>query len=352
MKIAFFLPSKETVYAARFIHNGYKNAFEDMGHKFFTLTSNDNLEKFLKKNRPDVFMYGLSFYHLKFLDLRILEKYRQKGMVVFCQIGSWNNLTNIYGAGALKNNHKYVKLIKSGLAGDFFWHWFEQDEPLMKGFVKETGKQFETILLAADKTVYYPDYSKDFNFDFNYVGSFLPTKRDYLKKNIFPLMRKYQVKIFGSDWTVWSRLLGIVQKLGQYFNIEPLKHIRNLKLTVGDERKLYSSSKICLNVHENHVIKHNCEINERTYKILACGGFEICDNLPLIRKYFSENELIIAKNSTDFQKKVAYFLSHDDERIKIARAGHKKVMRFHTYHNRARQILGLYKNFKKTTHGN
>ncbi|HSV94376.1 MAG TPA: glycosyltransferase [Spirochaetia bacterium] len=351
MKIVFFLPSKETVYAAKFIHDGYKNAFEDMGHKFITLTSNEDLELFLKKNRPDIFMYGLNFYHLKFLDLNILEKYRKKGMVVFCQVGSWNHLTNIFGAEALKDNKKYIQLIKNNIAGDIYWHWFEQDEPLMKGFVEGTSKKFETILLAADKTVYFPEYSKDFIYDFNYVGSFLPSKREYLKKNIFPLIKKYQIKIFGSDWTAWNRFLGIIQKFGQYFNIEPFKNVRKLMLTVDDERRLYSSSKICLNVHENHVIKHNCEINERTFKILACGGFEICDNLPIIRKYFSEKELVIAKNSKDFSKKIAYYLKHDKERKKISKAGYKKVIKFHSYHNRAQQILDLFESFKKGNYG-
>ena len=302
MKIAFFLPSKESVYAAKFIHDGYKHAFEDLGHSFFTFTSNDDLDIFLKTHEPDIFMYGLHFYHLKFINLKILEKYRKNGLVVFCQVGPWNHLVEGIGSTPLKNNPKYIELISSGLAGDIFWHWFEQDEPLMNGFVEGTGKKFETIILAADKTVYYPEFSNKFDIDFSYVGSYLPSKREYLKKNIIPLSKKYKVKIFGSDWTFINRFLGLVQKIGQLFNINPLKHIRKIKLTIDDERRLYSSSKINLNVHENHVIKHNCEINERTFKILACGGFEICDNLPLIRKYFTDKEIV--KIPGIFQRKL------------------------------------------------
>jgi len=269
------------------------------------------------------------------------------GMVVFCQIRSWQDLTKELGCDALKNDKYQIELISSGMAGDIFWHWFEQDEPLMKGFTRRTGKTFETILLAADKTIYYPEFDEKINVDVNYVGSYIPAKREFLDANIKPLSSKYKLKIYGSDWSLSNRALGKIQKAGQYFNINFLKSVRKINLSLEDERKLYSSAKISLNVHEDHVRIKNCEINERTFKILACGGFEICDNVRLVRKYFNESEMIIADGGKDWFSKIDYYINHVDERSKISRRGMKKVLSHHTYHNRVEQIKTIYEKFKK-----
>lgn len=44
MRIVYHLPSIYNIYAQRTIYNGFKNAFTDLGHEFFTFTSDDKLE--------------------------------------------------------------------------------------------------------------------------------------------------------------------------------------------------------------------------------------------------------------------------------------------------------------------
>ena len=63
MKILYQIPSLETVYAARFIYEGYKDAFLDLGHEFRPYTSRDNLELILKEYNPDVFISSLNRYN-------------------------------------------------------------------------------------------------------------------------------------------------------------------------------------------------------------------------------------------------------------------------------------------------
>lgn len=345
MKILYSIPSLETVYAARFVYEGFKNAFLDLNHDFRPFTANDNFEKVFEEYKPDIFMYSLNFYHLKFINLNRLNKIRKKNLKVFCQIRAWNRMeTKEIAAGGLKENLKEVNLIKNGLAGDVYWHWFEQDEPLMDGFTKETGYKFETIQMAADKTLYFPEYDKRYESDLAYVGSYLPAKRDFFLSHVLPLRKEYDLKIYGSDWTLGNRALGYIQKTGQYFNINILKRVRGLGLSLEEERKVYSSAKISLNVHEEQVKRYNCEINERTFKILACGGFEIVDNVPLLRRFFSGEELVVAENSEDWFKKIDYYLKHPKERHAMSKRAMKKVLSKHTYHNRVNQIIGLYKN--------
>ena len=41
-----------------------------------------------------------------------------------------------------------------------------------------------------------------------------------LRRHVLPLKAKYDVKLYGSDWTAADRLLGYVQKFGQFFNVD------------------------------------------------------------------------------------------------------------------------------------
>ena len=142
-------------------------------------------------------------------------------------------------------------------------------------------------------------------------------------------------------------MLGYLQKVGQYFNIESLKHIRKIPLSIDGERKVYSSSIISLNIHEDHQRKFGSDFNERTLKIIACGGFEICDNVRIIRKYFNEHELVIAEDTKDWFEKIDYYIKNPEKRLPIIEAGRSKVLTKHTYHNRVEQIINLYVNFRE-----
>lgn len=342
MRILYSIPSPHSVYAARFVYEGMKNAFIALGHEFRPYTSEDDLADALNDYKPDIFLYSLNFYHLKFLDLPLLNTWREDGLVVFCQIRAWHHVSSGgVAAGGLKDHRRERDLVTCGLAGDVYWHWFEQDEPLMDGFVEATGRRFETIHQAADATLYFPDRRDESSCDLAYVGSYLPAKRRFLRENVLPLRRRYDLRIHGSDWTFSNRLLKHVQRTGQYFNIRPLKEIRKLSLSIEDERQLYSSARICLNVHEEQVRRTGCEINERTFKVLACGGFQLCDNVRLLRRFFSASELVIADGGRDWFDKVDYYLNHPEERATIAEAGRRKVLSRHTYHHRATDIMSI-----------
>ncbi|OGY10158.1 MAG: hypothetical protein A3D26_00585 [Candidatus Blackburnbacteria bacterium RIFCSPHIGHO2_02_FULL_44_20] len=347
LKILYQIPSLETVYAARFIYKGYKDAFTDLGYKFRPLTSNDDSKKVLEDYKPDIFISSLTHYNHKFLDLEAVWKQRKRGLVFFTQIYTWKKVNNQYGGGDLESDNKLVSLIKQGKAGDIFFSWIQQGDPLINGFTKTTGYSHQTILLAANKKTYFDNYDKSFAANIAFVGNNLPDKQEIFRQYLFPLKKKYDVRIYGNDWNFSSKIKGYVQKAGQYFNIEPLKHVRKTVLRENDERKVYSSSTISLNIHEEHQRRLGCDFNERTFKIIASGGFEICDNVGVLRKYFTEKELVIGENTKDWFDKIDYYIKNPEKRLPIIKAGKKKVLAKHTYHNRARQFVNLYQKFNR-----
>ena len=83
LKILYQIPSLETIYAAKFIYEGYKDAFQDLGYQFKPLTSNDDSKELLKKHKPDILISSLTHYNHKFLDLDAVKEHRKKGLVFF-----------------------------------------------------------------------------------------------------------------------------------------------------------------------------------------------------------------------------------------------------------------------------
>lgn len=345
MKILYHIPSLETVYAGKFIYEGYRDAFINKGHDFKTITSSDNFENVLKDFKPDIFLYSLNRYSLKSIDLNLLKKYRKEGLVSFVQIKPWKKQNNQFEGGDLENDYYLKNLIIDGTAGDIFHHWIEKDDICMEGFEKTTKKKFNTIILAANTKVYYPDIDNNYKSEICYVGSNLSDKRKFFEERFNPLFKKYNFIVSGSDWTIKDRYTGYAQKIGQFFNIGFLKNLRKIKISSDHERKLYSNSVISLNVHEEHQRKYGSDFNERTFKIIACRGFEISDNVKALRKYFEPDELIIGENKDDWFDKIDYFTKNPDKRIKIIEKGFNKVINHHTYFNRVDQIVDLYSSF-------
>jgi spore maturation protein CgeB len=347
LKILYQIPSLETIYAFRTIYYGFKNAFEDLGYKFITLTSKDNLKEVLKRENPDILIASSSNYYLKFLDLNLIKKYRKKGMVMFTKIDYWHSpMKRLNEARSLKNEKKKIQMIKNGLLGDIFFYQTEQDDKRMEGFEKETTKKFETILLAADKILMSNENDSKFKADISYIGTNIPEKRIFFKKFLFPLGRKYNLKMYGQDWILKDRLLGWVQRFGQYFNINFLKKVQKPKLELVDESKIYNSSKICVNIHDIYQVRYG-DINERFFKIMACKAFQMAPYMPVIKRYFNSKEVVLAKSESEWFNKINYYMNYPEKRREIAKRGYKKVMKYHTYHNRVKQIINLYKKFKE-----
>lgn len=345
MKILYHIPSLDSIYAQRTIYHGFKNAFIDLGHEFRSFTADDNLADVLENYRPDLLITASHSYYRKNIDFDLLRRYRNEGLFVLVKIDFWDSpisAMRINEARSLKDDKKLLELIASDAMGDAYFHVLEQDDPRMAGFAKCTGHKYHTIPLAADKTLLKHEYDSRFKADVSYVGSSLPEKREFFKKNVYPLGSEYDLRIYGQDWTRWDRALSWVQRGGQYFNIKPLAKIRKPKLALEDEARIYASSVVSINVHEEYQRKYGGDCNERTFKIPLCGGFEVVDNVACIKRYFaSGRELIIADNPGEWVDMVQHYLKHPDERQPIIEAGKQRVLRDHTYHNRAEQMIAI-----------
>ena len=114
---------------------------------------------------------------------------------------------------------------------------------------------------------------------------------------------------------------------------------------------VYRGAKVCPNIHGKfqmgEVSTLNSSLadvpgyacNERLFHITGAGGFQVVDNNEQVKEFFTEEEIVIAKDKNDFQKKINYYLNNPDERQPFIEKGRDRVMREHTYQHRVKQLL-------------
>jgi hypothetical protein len=339
------MPYPSTIYAYKYIFSGFKHAFEDKGYQFVAYTPEDDLKSFLGKYNPQIFMTASHFFYRKSLDFDVLQEYRNKGMVLLTKIDYWNSpiLKNrINEAPSMKDDRVVKDLIESKKLGDYYYCTAAQGDGRMEGFAQFAGQDYLTIPLAADSISLQATYEDKFSADVSFIGTNLPQKREFFSEWLFPLRNNYDLKLYGQDWTRFDRYVGMVAKGGQYFNLPIIKDIQKSKLQPGDEAKIYASSKILVNLHEDYQRKYGGDCNERTFKIPFCGGLEIMDDISSARDYFIEGkEIVIAKNKDDWFDKIKYYYDNPKEARLIAQAGQLRAQKDHTYHNRVDMIINL-----------
>jgi spore maturation protein CgeB len=183
------------------------------------------------------------------------------------------------------------------------------------------------------------------------LGSRLPKKK-WFEENILLELKKDQklkILVIGSGWNKADFYLKAVRFLLKKVKNRSLKTIfdrMTVKVKPEQEGELYRSAKICLNFHEREEdgSQPHYIVNSRTFKIPACGGFQICDEVPAIRKYFSDQEVVMCPiNKEIWIQTIHYYLKNESERIQIQSKGIQRAKLNHFSTNRCLDLLELLK---------
>ncbi len=126
---------------------------------------------------------------------------------------------------------------------------------------------------------------------------------------------------------------------GGYWNRYPkLRRYWRGNATGRDFRLAVSGAKISVNLlrranRDDHVM--------RTFEIPACGGFMLTERSATHDELFSEdNEAAFFSSPDELAAKVRSYLGRDEDRVRIAAAGHRKITHGrHTYGDRLAEII-------------
>jgi len=115
------------------------------------------------------------------------------------------------------------------------------------------------------------------------------------------------------------------------------KSFNDQKILGSDYYSLLSQSKIIINIHRSEIGDVG---NIRVYEALGVNSLLITDHYKELKEHglIEGKDFIGFTDELDLKDKIDFYLSNDDLREKIALSGHKKVMKFHTASNRAKQM--------------
>jgi len=256
-----------------------------------------NLEKFILRNKIDMI-----FTHKYFKPIiKILKKYK-------------------------------IKLILFSGDEDFSKEWFdfarESDFVFCAseyGFKihKEKGIKAEILRYAVDDKIFKP-IRKNKILDFVFIGRNLYDRENKISKMIFPLIKNYgkRVHLFGFGWEKFRNICSVHEPVIWY--LQPL---------------IYSYSKISLNVHRSSLYV----VNLRTYETLACKTFLLSDYGNELGKLFENKRDLVMVDEKEIIEVAQYYLDNEIERDKIAANGYEKVIKNHTFKQRAKQVYDVIK---------
>lgn len=100
-----------------------------------------------------------------------------------------------------------------------------------------------------------------------------------------------------------------------------------------------SSAKIVVNPHADFMRYGG---NMRLFEACGVGALQLVDDLPGVHQWFRVGtDLVSYHNPQDLRDQVAYYLSHDDERRRIAASGQAHVVAHHTYDERMARLVEM-----------
>ena len=335
MKILYPINFITSIGADRWMGNGYKDALELLGHEVEWIQNSESISNRIKQFHPDILFIGME--RLKLSDLDALVFFRSSGGKVI-----------IYVNSVFDENAEYFKLLKNYDIADIYRG--ETEPEYMKDFEEKSGRKYIHTPNAAHNKLHFPtEPVEKYKHDIVFLGSNLPLKEQLFYQLLLPIQIKYNVGVYGNGWTLKDHALRTLAYASRRMGFNKLNDLASklrVQVPPEDENKLYSSAKICINIHEarelwnqNHVI-----LNERTFKIPACGGFEIMDFVQpeeVLRRYFTEDEMVYAKDRQDWLDKIDYYLTHDEEREVIRKKGTSRALREHLYTNRVSSLFSL-----------
>ncbi|MCY4147260.1 MAG: glycosyltransferase [Chloroflexi bacterium] len=180
--------------------------------------------------------------------------------------------------------------------------------------------------VAVDPALHVPqpltDVPREYLADIGFVGTLLPYHLYSERVAALECLRDF-------DLGIWS-----IHELPKSLRA----HYRGSALGETMLQTL-SSVKICLNAHGDFMRYGG---NMRLFEAAALGAFQIVDDRPGLREWFTIGEhLEVFRNVNELRDKVAHYLAHDEERLQMAAAARDHVLKNHTYAQRLARVEAL-----------
>ncbi len=218
----------------------------------------------------------------------------------------------------------------------------------LKQFLSENNRQyFEQILHRISGKLLEKDIES--YVDDGIVSFLNQALNEEMKNNYLMSDRYFYAERFFSRKLSEMDRIEMLNRLGKRFQVKLYTNndtsmIQNVDVCPavdyeGDMNKVFYLSKININL-TNRSIETGLPL--RIFDIMGSGGFLITNYQEEIEDYFQIDEDLVVYHSLDeLEEKCQYYLTHEQERLRILINGYNKVCQNHTYIHRVKQIIDM-----------
>ncbi|QCJ40995.1 protein CgeB [Bacillus sp. S3] len=316
MKIVFIASGYSGIYP--YFEQSILHAFSQLNHQVLQISPNFNLQttQQIEQYHPD---FVLSFVGYK-LEQPFIQFLKQKGYV----LGVWLTEDPFYIDESVRLAEAFDLIFTIDLGA---FEYYQQTLP---------AKSTYHLPLGADPKLYSPPDIQGKNyFDICLIGYPYP-ERIELARHILE-HTSYTMIIAGP---LWKKFIGS-------------EHFKRLKLInkwvePTMVKDIIHSSKIILNPHRSYNYHQNKNtlgiasksINNRTFDIAACNGFQLCSSKPDLALHFDPlSEVIPYTTNEECIKYIHQFVHDETTRNQFSYKAKERVLTNHTFMHRIQFIL-------------
>lgn len=246
------------------------------------------------------------------------------GEVAFVgQLYRIENLENLY-----ENADISVKKALNDNIKDCFLKWNEDTK--MHGLMNETCVHYFSDIDNHKIPKQCPYITEQFYYEAAVLSRLLAHRERVHILNA--LAEKYNVKFYTFDQNVEQLSDKVEVMKGAKYDFE----VSNI----------YHSSKINLNI-TLHCIETGA--SQRIFDVMAAGGFMLSNyQQELAELFVPGEEIVLYHNMEELEYYVEYYLSHEEERKRIAKRGQQKVVRLHDFHGKIQKVMEIVSEKEKS----
>jgi len=318
MKILFITSGYSGIYP--YFEQSIQNSLLALNHTILVVTPESNPKSIeqIESFEPD-FVFVFVGYKLQ---QDFIQYLKQKGYV----LGIWFTEDPYYIDESLRLGADFDYIFSIDLGA---YEYYQKIYP---------SKHLHHLPLGTDPDIYFPcNMPENTIYDVCLIG--------------YPYPERIQLVQYMLDHTSYTLILAgpFWRKFisGHYY-----KRLTIINKWVEPEmvRRIFHSSKIILNPHrtfnfyknKNSLSVESKSINNRTFDIAACQGFQLISKKADIETHFDhENEIISYSTNEECIQLIHQFVKDEKARKFYSQRGREKVLKCHTFFHRVQRILNL-----------
>lgn len=219
------------------------------------------------------------------------------------------------------------------------YNWFTDDHWRFDDFSRHFAPAFSLVSTTDRAAV--PKY-RAAGYDSVVLTQWACNRYRYSPRDVEP---RYEVTFVGQPYGDREKAVKALRKSGLDVRCWGLGWEAG-RLEFEDMLEVFSASRVNLNFSKSYRGRLwrrrplTFQIKARPFEIAGCGGFLLTEDAPHFGEYLEpDREVGLWHDIPELVERAHHWLSHEDERVAVARAGYERVLAEHTYDHRFREIF-------------